>query len=70
MIKKQYVKSRKMWKVTFDLPETEVPLDIEVEDVHLVGEFNDWDATATPMPLRKGGIYRAMVELAPGRAYQ
>jgi hypothetical protein len=70
MLKKQYIKSRQVYKMTFDLPKTEMPPDVEVESVHLVGEFNDWDATATPMVLRKGGVYRAMVELAPGRAYQ
>ena len=70
MLKKQYVKSRRVWKVTFDLPKAQVPPDVEVESVHLVGEFNGWDATATPMVLRKGGVYRAMVELTPGRAYE
>jgi 1,4-alpha-glucan branching enzyme len=70
MLKKQYVKSRQVWKVTFDLPEAEMPPDIGVESVHLVGEFNDWDATATPMVRRRGGVYRSMVELPPGRDYQ
>jgi 1,4-alpha-glucan branching enzyme len=70
MLKKRYIKTRKVAKVTFDLPKSELPETIEVESVHLVGEFNEWDPTATPMALRRGGIYRVTVELEPGREYQ
>jgi len=70
MLKKRYIKTRQVAKVTFEVPKAELPKDIEVESVHLVGEFNDWDPTATPMPRRRGGIYRVMVELEPGREYQ
>jgi 1,4-alpha-glucan branching enzyme len=69
MLKKQYIKSRKVWKVTFELAQVELPEAIEVESVHLVGEFNDWDPTATPMTRRKGGVFRVMLELEPGREY-
>ena len=48
MIKKQYVKSRQVSKVTFAMSKTELPEGIEVENIHLVGEFNDWDLTSTP----------------------
>ena len=70
MLKKRYIKSRKVCKVTFELHKTEVPDGVVVETVHLVGDLNEWDATATPMPLRRGGIYRAQVDLEPGREYQ
>ncbi len=70
MLKKRYIKSRKVWKVTFELPKAELPEAIEVESVHLVGEFNDWDPTTTPMTRRKGGVFRAALELEPGREYQ
>jgi hypothetical protein len=70
MLKKRYIKSRNVWKVTFELPEAELPEGIEAESVHLVGEFNDWDTTATPMTRRKGGLFRVMLELEPGREYQ
>jgi hypothetical protein len=66
MLKKQYVKSRKVWKVTFELPETELPEAIEAKSVHLLGEFNDWDHTAMPMA-RRQGTFRATVELQPGQ---
>ena len=70
MLKKQYVKSRKVAKITFELPKGELPEGIEVESIHLVGDFNDWDHSATPMVRRKGGIYKATVEVEPGQAYQ
>ena len=69
MLKKQYIKSRKVVKVTFEVPEAELP-EAKVESVHLVGEFNDWDLTATPMTRRRGGIFRVTLELEPGREYQ
>jgi hypothetical protein len=66
MLKKQYVKSRKVWKVTFELPETELPETIKAKRVHLVGDFNDWDPTAMPM-VRRQGTFRATIELQPGQ---
>jgi 1,4-alpha-glucan branching enzyme len=70
MLKKKYVKSRNIWKVTFELPKDELPEGLKAELVHLAGEFNGWDPTATPMKRGKGGAFRVMVELEPGREYQ
>ncbi len=70
MLKKQYVKSRDVCKVTFELPKGEWPEGIEVESVSLAGEFNDWDPSTAPMKRGKGGVFRIMFELEPGRAYQ
>ena len=70
MLKKRYIKSRQVAKVTFEVPKAELPEGIEVETVHVVGEFNDWDPTATPMARRRGGVYRATLDLEPGREYQ
>ena len=70
MLKKQYVKSRKVVKVTFELLKSEQPEEIDVENVHLVGEFNEWDLTATPMKANVKGAYRTMLELEPDRAYK
>jgi hypothetical protein len=67
MIEKQYVKSRKVWKITFELPTKGLPEGIEIENAFLAGEFNDWAPTATPMtPRKKDGAFRATVELEPG----
>jgi 1,4-alpha-glucan branching enzyme len=70
MLKKRYIKSRQVAKITFEMPQAELPEGIAVESVHVVGEFNDWDPTANPMTRRKGRVYRATVELEPGREYQ
>ena len=70
MLKKRYIKSRKVWKVTFELPGSEIPEGIEAKSVHVVGQFNDWDPTATPMTRVTGGAFRATLELEPGRGYQ
>jgi 1,4-alpha-glucan branching enzyme len=70
MLKKQYIKTRKVVKVTFEVPIAEIPEGIEVEAFHLVGEFNDWDPEATPMKRGKKDIFRAVIELEPDREYQ
>jgi 1,4-alpha-glucan branching enzyme len=70
MLKKRYLKSRKVSKVSFELPKAEWPEDVKVESAYLVGEFNDWEPTATPLKRGKGGTFRATLELEPGREYQ
>lgn len=70
MLTKRYLKSRKVSKVSFELPKAEWPEDVKVESAYLVGEFNDWEPTATPMKRGKGGAFRTTVELEPGREYQ
>jgi hypothetical protein len=70
MIKKKFVKSRKVSKITFVFPKVELPEGIEAESVNLAGEFNDWDPTATPMKHDSNGAYRTTIELEPGREYQ
>jgi 1,4-alpha-glucan branching enzyme len=71
MMKKQYVKSRKVAKVRFEMSREHLPAGVEVETVHLVGDFNGWDGLATPMNRRKSdGAYYLSMELEPGREYQ
>ena len=70
MLKKQYIKSRKVSKVTFAMPKAELPGGIEAESVYLAGEFNDWDVTATPMKPNSKGVYKVTLELEPDREYQ
>ncbi len=70
MIKKKYVKSRDVSKITFELAKYEIPGELEADTVHLVGDFNDWDPRATPMKYLKKGSFQAVVELEPGRVYQ
>ncbi len=70
MIKKKYLESRDISKVTFELADYEVPGDLEAATVHLVGDFNGWDPEATPMKHLKKGSFQAVLELAPGKEYQ
>ncbi|GAB4278536.1 MAG: hypothetical protein Kow0080_30260 [Candidatus Promineifilaceae bacterium] len=70
MLKKQYIKTRNVVKVTFEVPKTELDEGVKVESFHLVGEFNEWNPTATPMKRSKKGTFRAVVELEPNRTYQ
>lgn len=68
MLKKRYLKSRNAWKVTFELPKSELPKTVRPRKVYLMGEFNDW-SPITPMELRQN-VFCTTLELEPGREYQ
>jgi 1,4-alpha-glucan branching enzyme len=63
-IKKQYLKTKPICKVTFRLPKDGAPA---AETVTVVGEFNNWDEKATPMKLQKNGDFSVEVELEKDR---
>lgn len=65
MISKQYAKNNKTAKVTFELP-----ADSAVAKGALLGDFNNWDNTATPLKRRKDGTLYATVSLEAGREYR
>ena len=67
MIKKTYIKTRKACKITFQIPRNELPADIQIEAVSLVGNFNDWDPAADPMTRNKKGDYKTQLEVEPGQ---
>lgn len=64
---KRYLKTKNVSKVTFSLPSEAAQ---EAQTVYLVGEFNDWDASATPMSRLKSGEFKVTMDLEPGRAYE
>jgi 1,4-alpha-glucan branching enzyme len=64
MLNKQYPKSKSTCKVTFTLPEI-----VQAETVYLVGEFNEWNESATPMKKNNKGDFTTTLELEPGREY-
>lgn len=66
-LKKQYLKSKPVCKVTFSLPKD---AGDGAKKVFLVGEFNEWKMDATPMRKQKSGEFTTTVELAPGHDYQ
>lgn len=62
MIKKQFVKSRNITKVTFELAE------VAVDNVQLLADFNKWQ----PVPFKKlkGNKWQLVQEVTPGQSYQ
>jgi len=66
-IKKQYVKSKKICKVTFRLPKAAVR---NASTAAVTGDFNSWDRMAAPMKLLKNGEFTATLELDIGREYR
>lgn len=52
-------------QVTFLLPS-----DVQGESVHLVGDFNNWDETVSPMKREKDGSFVLTLELETGHEYQ
>lgn len=66
-LKKQYLKSKPICKVTFKLSKEEAK---NADNVCLVGDFNDWDATSLPMKKLKNGSFSSTVELEKDAEYQ
>jgi 1,4-alpha-glucan branching enzyme len=64
MLRKQNGRGKAV-KVTFSLPK-----DIQGEKVCLVGDFNNWDETATPMQADGDGAFTTTLSLEKGREYQ
>lgn len=65
MIKKNYTKTADRCRVTFHYSNEE-----DVDNVTLVGEFNDWDLNAHPMKKRKNGNFSTTIMLEAGRHYR
>ena len=71
MITKSYLKSKKCWKVTFSVPEKELPDWVTIKRVNLVGSFNKWDNDATPMKfIKRRKAWKASIYLAPASTVQ
>ena len=66
-IKKQYLKTKPVCKVTFSLDND---LGNGAHQVNLVGDFNNWDEKAFPMSKNKNGVYSKSLDLEKGREYQ
>jgi 1,4-alpha-glucan branching enzyme len=66
-LKKKYLKSKPICKVTFELPKQ---ITGEAEVVHLAGEFNDWSTSLTPLAKKKAGHFNVTLDLETGRDYE
>lgn len=66
-IGKRYNKAGTKCKVTFRLPEEAVP---DAQKVNLVGDFNNWSITESPLERLKSGEFKVVIDLVPGREYR
>lgn len=63
---KSYLKTKKgAVKVTFELPS-----DVAAQQAVVVGEFNNWDPTATPLKRKKDGSFSTALTLESGKEYR
>jgi 1,4-alpha-glucan branching enzyme len=69
MLKKQYIKSRNVYKVTFRLAKHEQP-EYRITSATLVADFNDWSFTDTPLVKLKNGDFKVVLELEPGNKHE
>jgi 1,4-alpha-glucan branching enzyme len=66
-IKKQYLKTKPVCKVTFRLKKEQAR---GARKVSIAGDFNQWEGGETPMKALKSGDFTATVVLPKGREYQ
>jgi 1,4-alpha-glucan branching enzyme len=66
-IKKQYLKTRPDCRVTFRLPKEAAPA---AKYVSVVGDFNNWSITETPLKKLKNGDFTATITLMCDREYK
>ena len=66
-LKKQYLKTKPVCKVTFSLPGVAVGC---AANVTLVGDFNNWSYDATTMKKSRNGSFSVTIELEIGKEYQ
>ncbi len=66
-IKKEFLKSKKVCRVTFTLPKIAAS---DAKNVCIVGDFNNWNIRANQMKKLKNGDYTVKLDLEPGKEYQ
>ena len=63
-IKKQYLKSKPICKVTFTVPAK------EADEVAVVGDFNNWDPKEGDLKKLKNGTFKGTFELPTENAFE
>ena len=66
-IKKQHLKSKPICRVTFRIPEEAFP---DAGKANVVGDFNGWDQSATPMKKLKSGAFTVTIDLDKDNEFQ
>ncbi len=64
---KQFLKSKPVCKVSFELP---TELVNGAKEIALVGDFNQWDASSNLLKKQKTGFFKTTVELPVGQEIQ
>lgn len=64
MLKKKFFKSKPTCQVTFQLPS-----EIEAQAATIVGDFNGWDQSASPLKKIKS-MWKTTLELEKDKSYQ
>lgn len=67
MIKKQFLKSKPVCKVTFTMP-AEAATD--AQKVELVGDFSEWTQAPIEMKKLKNGTFKTTIDLETGKDYE
>jgi len=63
-IKKQFVKSKPVCKVTFSV------LEKEAQEVAVIGDFNNWNPEAGALGKLKNGTFKGTFELDINKSYE
>ena len=63
-VTKKFLKTKPVCKVTFSISAP------EATEVVLVGDFNEWDATASPLKKLKNGTFKVVVDLESKKSYE
>jgi 1,4-alpha-glucan branching enzyme len=66
-LKKHYIKSKPVCKVTFILSDDQAAY---ANNVNLTGDFNNWDVKSIPMKKVKKSKFTTCLELEKGKEYQ
>jgi 1,4-alpha-glucan branching enzyme len=66
-LKKQYLKSKPICKVTFRVSKE---ASKSARHINLVGDFNNWSIIETPMKHLKSGEFTATIDLETPGAYE
>ncbi len=66
-LKKQFLKSKEICKVTFALSAEEVG---DVKKVSVAGEFNKWSKTKNPLKKFKNGNFKTTIDLEKGKEFE
>lgn len=65
MPKKEYTKTGRSCRVTFELP-----AEVNAQTACLCGDFNDWNETSHPMKRSRDGSFKLTISLKPGIEYR